>query len=100
LADVIVTDQAFGLPEIGSFTLYNITPPMKEREELEMLLAIWIVSHWPGDRLVDQIVGFVGLEDPFHLFNPVEASDKLAGESFGQGPFARGLCSWRSYWLC
>lgn len=34
------------------------------------LLAIWIVSHWPGDRLVDQIVGFVGLEDPFHLFNP------------------------------
>ena len=34
--DVIVTDQAVGLPEIGSFTLYNITPPMKEKEELEM----------------------------------------------------------------
>lgn len=30
----------------------------------------------------------------------VEASEKLAGEQFGQGPFARGLQSWNSYWLC
>jgi hypothetical protein len=33
--DAIVTDQAVGLPDIGSFTLHNITPPMKEREELD-----------------------------------------------------------------
>jgi hypothetical protein len=42
----ILSTLAFGLPEIGSFTLYNITPPMKEREELEM----WIEKVERPDR--------------------------------------------------
>ncbi|KAJ5456912.1 hypothetical protein N7530_012186 [Penicillium desertorum] len=33
--DAIVKDQAVDLPEIGSFNLYKITPPLKERTELD-----------------------------------------------------------------
>lgn len=33
---VAVADQSVGLPEIGSFKLYKITPLLKEREELNM----------------------------------------------------------------
>lgn len=33
--DVVVTDQSVGLPEIGTFNLYKITPPLKHREDLD-----------------------------------------------------------------
>ncbi|OQE24192.1 hypothetical protein PENFLA_c010G03600 [Penicillium flavigenum] len=34
--DVAVADQAVDLPEIGSLNLYKITPPLKERTDLDM----------------------------------------------------------------
>jgi hypothetical protein len=34
--DEEVADQSVGLPEIGSFTLYAITPPLLDPEDLEM----------------------------------------------------------------
>ena len=33
--DVIVADQAVGLPEVGSFNLYKLTPPLKERTDFD-----------------------------------------------------------------
>ncbi|KAJ5926178.1 hypothetical protein N7516_007951 [Penicillium verrucosum] len=33
--DVLVIDQAVGLPDVGTFNLYKITPPLKEREDLD-----------------------------------------------------------------
>jgi hypothetical protein len=33
--DVVVADQAVGLPEVGSFNLYKITPPLKERIDFD-----------------------------------------------------------------
>lgn len=32
---------------------------------LRQRLSLLAISHWPGDRLVDQVVEIVGLEDPF-----------------------------------
>lgn len=33
--DVLVANQAVGLPDVGTFNLYTITPPLKEREDLD-----------------------------------------------------------------
>jgi hypothetical protein len=33
--DVIVADQSVGLPEVGSFNLYKLTPPLKERTDFD-----------------------------------------------------------------
>ncbi|OQE03959.1 hypothetical protein PENSOL_c001G08214 [Penicillium solitum] len=33
--DVLVTDQAVGLPDVGAFNLYKITPPLKRSEDLD-----------------------------------------------------------------
>ncbi|KOS47412.1 hypothetical protein ACN38_g1599 [Penicillium nordicum] len=33
--DVLVNDQAVGLPDVGTYNLYKITPPHKEREDLD-----------------------------------------------------------------
>lgn len=31
---VLVSDRSVGLPEVGTFNLYKITPPLKERVSL------------------------------------------------------------------
>ena len=33
--DVIVADQSISLPEVGSFNLYKLTPPLKERTDFD-----------------------------------------------------------------
>lgn len=34
--DVVITDQAVGLPDVGTFNLYKITSPLKQREEIRI----------------------------------------------------------------
>lgn len=36
--DVLVSDQSLDLPDVGTFNLYKMTPPLKEREGLFVLL--------------------------------------------------------------
>ncbi|KAJ5681035.1 hypothetical protein N7536_012174 [Penicillium majusculum] len=54
--DVLVSDQSLGLPDVGTFNLYKMTPPLKEREGLFVLLP---------DASTDSVKDLAALTWPF-----------------------------------
>ncbi|KAJ5420288.1 hypothetical protein N7465_002807 [Penicillium sp. CMV-2018d] len=64
--DIPVADQAVGLPEVGTFNLYEITPPLKERVDLDRWIGNVenILESYNLHKLIKKSIPWPNRRDP------------------------------------